>query len=235
MMRTVTITFQADTYSPWMISNYIDRFSSLITNIAIAKEITLALLQGISPEMISIGTKSYDIWDPKNNKSLKRTMKEQTSLILENDKKPNQLFFSSLLKIKRPLLIVERNDLIEGLAGYNTQIIRLLSASFNSPGDLTFSVDIGLAKLLNEIRFGKNRELREQEMHETNLKTIELENLKHQMDMIESALKIYMGYDLLLESNSELAPVILDTIKSTINSLDHLNEKAGVKYISVDF
>jgi len=234
-MKSVRIRFSADQYSPWMISNYIDRFSSLATNLAIAKKLALVLSEGLNPRMISLVHQSRDLWSIGYPTHPNDDIAWFVPLVATNEHGPNEYFFDLLRKLKRPMPVILSDEEINPLIDiYSPDVIKLLTASFNSPGYVTFSLGLGLGELLHEIRFGKKKELREQEKHKHEIRAITLDNQKREQELLAIALDNAERMEKLQRVGRDYVNKIGETMESTIDSLETLNQKADVQSIELE-
>jgi hypothetical protein len=232
-MGNLTVHFSADKYSPWMISNYIDRFSSITTNLAIAKKLAIVLSEGQNPTRIRLMHNSRDLWDihyPVRAENYEDSVAGLTPLVSTNKRGPNEDFFRRLRRLKRPMPIIISEDEIKPLVDiYSSETVQLRTASFDSPGDVTFSLGLGLSELLNEIRFGKKRQLLEQEKHKHEIRAIDLDNQKREQEVLALALNNVDRMKKLQTVHGEYAIKIDETMKIAIGSLNTLNEKANIQ------
>lgn len=117
----IQVCFKRKYMQPWILSYYMDRFSSFLTRLELCIQISSALGKGVHPKEICIIQRSRNLWDeyqvPIGQQLLESTngtsgdLKEQkVSLLLshaKNQKSINKDFFYYLHRVKRPNALLQ--------------------------------------------------------------------------------------------------------------------------------
>jgi len=184
---------------PWMLSYYIDRFSTLMARLELCLQISQALAAGIDPQILHFNQRSRNLWGgtevPAFHKTLPFLEKrdepprdeiQQWIPLVSDEKLTQEVFFQGLNRVKRPeIWIVEPTPkLLFDI--YSENFINVRSVSFCSPGNMTLDIGSGLGEVIHELRYGDRREQREREQHEERM---EQKHELHEEEMKQKTLE----------------------------------------------
>jgi len=238
----IQILFQRKYVQPWILSYYLDRFSSLLTRLELCIQISSALGTGVHPQEICIIQRSRNLWDDyqvstgqqlieSTGGAVADSQEQKVSLLLpvtRNQKLVNKEFFYYLHRVKRPNALILSNGKRTPLFDiYSEDFLVVRSLVFNSPGDMTVDVGSGLAEVIHELRYGHHREKREQKSHEKDMEKKTLETALLEQELLSKTLdnvRKMQDIGLKVVIKSELGKVIQTTIKDIAS----LNQKTDV-------
>jgi phosphotransferase system IIB component len=237
-VETIRVDFMRQYMHPWMLSYYIDRFSTLMARLELCIQISQLMAAGIDPQILRFHERSRNLWEGIEEPIYTETLPlfekpdepphagvQRWIPFVSDEKIVREDFFQSLTRVKRPeIWIVDPTPkLLFDI--YSKQFLNLRSVTFESPGDMTFDVGSGLAEVIHEIRYGHRREQRERKAHEENMKQQKLktERLRQQvlsavLDNVKKMKEI--GLTGVIQAN------LGETIQITVGNLEVLNEKA---------
>jgi hypothetical protein len=236
-MEPVRIIFTKEYMHPWMLSYYIERFSTLMARLEISLQIPQILAAGIDPQELRLYQGSRNLWEgllepaliqqlPFKEKSEEPYLEIQQWIPLTSSEKSVQEdFFRHLNRVKRPEIWIVGPTPKLFFDIYSEHFLKVSSITFKSPGEMTVDIGSGVGEVIHELRYGHRREQRERERHEEEMKQkrLETERLKQEVlsKMLDYAKKM-KETDVKVSIQGNLA----ETIKITVDNLEVLNEKA---------
>ncbi len=237
-MESVKVRFMRQYMHPWMLSYYIDKFSTLMARIELCMKISQALAEGADPQKLHFLQRSRNLWE-----GIEEPAFAQTLPLLEKPGVPypeiqrwiplaspmdniQEDFFKHFNRVKRPEIWVMEPSPKLLFDIYSERFLNVRSATFESPGEMTVDVGSGLAEVIHELRYGHRRELRERERHEEEMKQKKLETKLLEQEVISKIIdniKKMKEIGLIESVHANLAEVV----EIAIDTLEILNERTG--------
>ena len=223
IMEQLNIRFSGERLSPWLVSHYIEQFSTYMARLEVCLQLARQLSEGEDPRRIFLIQKSSDLWLPKLIKP-----SEQLWIALgDANKKLNPDFFYYLNRIKRPSPWVLRDNTPALLIDVTSpEFIYLKRVQFNSPGEVSFNIGLGIAEIIRELRYGKAMEKRRKEEHVEIIRQKKLENQIREQELLGVAMENVLSMEELKELPGEYQIQIGNTLEVNIGGLKRLNENA---------
>jgi len=237
-MEPVRVIFTKEYMHPWMLSYYIDRFSTLMARLEISMQIPQVLAAGVGPQEIRLFQGSRSLWEgllePPLTQELPLRQKpeaihleiEQRIPLVSSEKNVERDFFHHLNRVKRPEIWIEAATPKLFFNIYSEHFLNVRSVTFKSPGEMTVDIGSGVGEAIHELRYGHRREQRDSERHKEEMKQkrLETERLKQEVlsKMLDNVKKMKeMDVTLSIQVNCE------ETIHMAVHNLETLNERAG--------
>lgn len=224
-MERLRICFRSDQLSPWVVSHYIEQFSTYMARMEVCLQVARLLSEDEDPRRIFLIQKSRDLWLPKILEP-----DQQLWIALGDAKRGlNHDFFDYLNRIRRPSPWLLHDNVPKPLLDVSSpEFIYLKRLEFNSPGEVSFNIGLGLAELLREIRYGKAMEQRRQEKHAETMRQQKLENQIREQELLGAAMDNVRRMENLRDLPGEYHIKIGNALEINVGGLQKLNEKTEV-------
>lgn len=221
---------------PWMLSYYIEKFSTLMSRIELCIKISEVLAAGTDPQKLHFLQGSRNLWEgieePVFPQILPLSEKPEGSYpeiqrwipLASAMDKTREDFFQHLNRVKRPEIWIMEPTPKLLFDIYSERFLNVRSVTFESPGEMTVDVGSGLAEVIHELRYGHRRELRERERHEEEMKQKKLDTQRLEQEVISKILdnvKKMKEMGLIESVHASLSEVV----EAAVNGLEILNER----------